>query len=1081
MAVLALGVVGSALGSAIGIGASAGWLGGVMLGNLLFGGGKGQNIEGPRIDDLSVQTSTYGAPIPLVYGTMRISGNVIWSTPLKETRTVKRSSGGKGGGKKSSQTTYSYSVSFAVGLCVGPVATVRRIWADTKVIYDATAGNTQATEKYPGIIRIHRGEENQEPDSTIEMHLGAGNVPAFRGLCYLVFTDLQLKDFANRIPNISAEVVANGDMVSDALILPPATTMTKEGGVLDQARGTLIGTGSDHVYKYDVVNNRLVLQRGLADPNWSGAFPGANDVYGDVCGIDSQGYYYHAADAYAVSMRLIKRHPDTLGIVALTSPKVPFSVNGIVRRDKIFCYGSRRVYNTSLQEIADLSDYFPSATFGGPLCDDPNGNYWQVTGNFVRRYTPSAFGAGSVTEWSSTLWTGGELPRTVFWDDFTGHIYFTLGMAKRVIKWHPENGYVAHVDGVAIPAGFGYQSDSNLPINGKFWSAASFEATLVDLVAMRLERSIDLIPFRPSSATHFGGAYEKFTHSAVIMTNDGQIKYPLERYGNDAVALSGVLSDICQKAGMAPTSLITSAVGQSLRGYVVSRRMAAREALEPLLGTYFIDAVETDGILRFVPRGGVSIASIPRDDLGASDSGQDEMVRLSESRVQDVELPQRLDIVHVDPTRDHQPNTQHASRINDAIITREKQTREISISLTPDEAKQIAERTLYNAWVERNQYKFSLPPKWLRLDPTDIITLNTEDATLKVRLNRVDFGGNNVLSVEAVAEDEIVYLSTAAGAGGGLPAIPIAITGPTPLFLMDLPMLRYEDDTLGVYYAFGFRDNTVSGASMYRSPDELAWEVLGTGNDGPTFGWAATVLPTVASPYVWDEAGKVQIALTQGTLDSKTALEVLNWSNIALLGDEIIQWRNATVLASGLYELSGLLRGRRGTEWAIGSHVIGERFILLSDDGVYRAPLPMTEINRTAYYKGIADGGNWDDAPSNILVFKGNSLRCFAPVQVKGVRDGAGNLTISWKRRTRWYGEWQDGVDAPLFEAAENYEIEILSGSTIKRTLTSITPNLVYSAADQVVDFGAAQGNVSVTIYQMNAVIGRGRGASATI
>ena len=65
MAVLALGVVGSALGSAIGIGASAGWLGGVMLGNLLFGGGKGQNIEGPRIDDLSVQTSTYGAPIPL--------------------------------------------------------------------------------------------------------------------------------------------------------------------------------------------------------------------------------------------------------------------------------------------------------------------------------------------------------------------------------------------------------------------------------------------------------------------------------------------------------------------------------------------------------------------------------------------------------------------------------------------------------------------------------------------------------------------------------------------------------------------------------------------------------------------------------------------------------------------------------------------------------------------------------------------------------------------------------------------------------------------------------------------------------
>ena len=1082
MAVLALGVVGSALGSAIGIGASAGWLGGVMLGNLLFGGGKGQNIEGPRIDDLSVQTSTYGAPIPLVYGTMRISGNVIWSTPLKETRTVKKSSGGKGGGKKSSQTTYSYSVSFAVGLCLGPVATVRRIWADTKVIYDATASNTQSTEKYPGVVRIHRGGEDEEPDPTMEMHLGAGNVPAFRGLCYLVFDDLQLKDFANRIPNISAEVVADGDMQSDAVIMTPAITMTREGGILDQARGTLIGTGAHHVFKYDCVNNNLVLQRDLEDPNWVAIYPGANDVYGDVCGIDSQGYYYHATDAYGVTMRLVKRHPDTLGIVAISSPKISFSVNGCVRRDKIFCYGTRLVYDTNLKQIADLSDYFPSVMFGGPMCDDPYGRYWQVTGGYVRRFVPNGLGSGELTEWSSIAWTDGELPRTVWWDDFTGHIYFTLGLGHRIIKWHPESGYAGHCDDVAIPAGWGIQSDFNMPMNGRLWATADMEATLVNLTAMTVEQRINLIPFLPTSSSHFGGSYEKFTHSAVIMTDAGEIKYPLERYGNDSVTLSSVLSNICQKAGMVPTSIVTSAVSQPLRGYVVSRRMAAREALEPLLGSFFIDAVETDGVLRFIPRGGASVASIGKDDLGADDSGgSDDKTRLSETRVQDVELPQRLDIVHVDPTRDHQPNTQHASRITDAIITREKQTREISISLTPDEAKQIAERTLYNAWVERNHYKFSLPPKWLRLDPSDVVTVNLDDIVLKLRLNKVDFGGNNVVSCEAVAEDEIVYLSTATGSGGNLPLRPIGLAGPTPLFLMDLPMLRYEDDTLGMYYAFGFRDGSVTGASVYRSPDELAWEVLGTGNDGPVFGWAATVLPNVASPWVWDETSKVQVALTQGTLDSKTALEVLNWANVALLGDEIIQWRTAAVLASGLYELSSLLRGRRGTEGAVGTHALGERFVLLSEDGVYRAPLPMTEVGRVAYYKGIADGGNWDDASSNPLAFKGASLRCFAPVQVKGSRDGSGNLTVTWKRRTRWYGEWQDGIDAPLFEASESYEIDILSGATVKRTLTATTPSIVYPAAEQVVDFGAAQSAVTVAVYQLNAVVGRGMPGKAIV
>ena len=69
------------------------------------------------------------------------------------------------------------------------------------------------------------------------------------------------------------------------------------------------------------------------------------------------------------------------------------------------------------------------------------------------------------------------------------------------------------------------------------------------------------------------------THSAICMTMAGQIKFPLERYGNNAVSLSGAMSDICQRAGMAPTDLVLSGVTQSLRGYAVTRRMAARKPL----------------------------------------------------------------------------------------------------------------------------------------------------------------------------------------------------------------------------------------------------------------------------------------------------------------------------------------------------------------------------------------------------------------------------------------------------------------------------------------------------------------------
>jgi hypothetical protein len=130
---------------------------------------------------------------------------------------------------------------------------------------------------------------------------------------------------------------------------------------------------------------------------------------------------------------------------------------------------------------------------------------------------------------------------------------------------------------------------------------------------------------------------------------------------------------------------------------------------------------------------------------------------------------------------------------------------------------------------------------------------------------------------------------------GGLPSCRLRSRGADAAVPHGSAHAAYEDDTLGMYYAFGFRDNTVTGASMYRSPDELAWEVLGTGNDGPCSAGRPLCCPMTTKPVGHGmKRSKVQIALTQGTLDSKTALEVLNWANVAMLGDEIIQWRNAT-------------------------------------------------------------------------------------------------------------------------------------------------------------------------------------------
>src|SRR5271170_7543068 len=137
MASIVLGAVGAAVGAETGLpfGSLVGKLAGEVLGDFLTPARKLRPLNGPRLADLGVQTSTYGKMIPVVYGMMRIGGNIIWSQPIQETTTTTtQTAGGKGGGGKVSQkqTTYSYYITLAIGICEGPLDAVPRIWADAE-------------------------------------------------------------------------------------------------------------------------------------------------------------------------------------------------------------------------------------------------------------------------------------------------------------------------------------------------------------------------------------------------------------------------------------------------------------------------------------------------------------------------------------------------------------------------------------------------------------------------------------------------------------------------------------------------------------------------------------------------------------------------------------------------------------------------------------------------------------------------------------------------------------------------------------------------------------------------------------
>jgi hypothetical protein len=205
MATLVLSTVGTALGGPIG-GAIGALIGQSFDQQLLAPASRG-----PRLGDLSVQSSSYGTQIPRIYGSMRVAGSVVWATDLVESE---QTTGAKG----QPDVTYGYSVSLAVALSSRLVGAIGRIWADGKLLRGA-----EGDFKVPVTFRFYDGSETQAIDPLVGSIEGIANTPAYRGLALAVFENLELANYGNRIPFMTFEVIADPEPPAISSILADAS------------------------------------------------------------------------------------------------------------------------------------------------------------------------------------------------------------------------------------------------------------------------------------------------------------------------------------------------------------------------------------------------------------------------------------------------------------------------------------------------------------------------------------------------------------------------------------------------------------------------------------------------------------------------------------------------------------------------------------------------------------------------------------------------------------------------------------------------------------------------------------------
>jgi hypothetical protein len=180
-----LGPIGQIIGSELGA------LLGAQLDGAMFSLDAEQKVtHGAKLKNLQVQTSTYGRTIPTIYGTARVAGNIIWAQPVKEEAITTNSKV-----NKNINVSYNYYATLAIAICTGEVEKLERIWADTKSLTFEEIDYT-----------FYNGTEDQNPDPFISSIEGDGNVPAYRGISYIVIKNFPLADYNNRVPTFTFEV-----------------------------------------------------------------------------------------------------------------------------------------------------------------------------------------------------------------------------------------------------------------------------------------------------------------------------------------------------------------------------------------------------------------------------------------------------------------------------------------------------------------------------------------------------------------------------------------------------------------------------------------------------------------------------------------------------------------------------------------------------------------------------------------------------------------------------------------------------------------------------------------------------------
>ncbi len=552
------------------------------------------------------------------------------------------------------------------------------------------------------------------------------------------------------------------------------------------------------------------------------------------------------------------------------------------------------------------------------------------------------------------------------------------------------------------------------------------------------------------------------------------------------VTLAALVRRLCLDAGLAEID-VEGLYGPNavVRGYVVDRIMATRAMIEPLMQAYRFDAYESGGFLRFALGGREPVASLSEDDLALDDRGD---IAFEIVRSQETELPRAVKITYLDERSEYRAATAEGRRLTGSSAGVLDFT--LPVVLDQAYARGLAELALHDLWLSRDSGSAQLPPSQFFLDPGDVFELAIDGPTgaqkHRLQLTQIDSGLTRNARFKSRGDGEVYTAPRYSGREGRIGEVPVF--GPSTVAFMDLPLLTGAEAEPQAPRIAAHQTPWPGSVAIYRGDASSGFTRLLDVVSPAIMGELTSDL--AAGPlWRWDHANQPTVLIYSGDLSSTAESAVLGGANALAVESstgnwEILQFRTADLIGPGEYRLSGLLRGQRGSEGEMAPITpTGSRVVRLDPQALAALPLSLEQRLREFTYRYGPGPHTYDHFTfaQTTRAFEGRGLRPYAPVHIRGSRDGGGDIQIIWIRRTRIGGDSWDNADVPLSEESEAYEVDVMDGGMVKRTLSSATASVTYLAADEIADFGGPQSTLTFQVFQLSAVFGRGSPKEVTV